>query len=77
MIEPGYFKTFVTSPEAISWGLQAAWDQASPEVKELYAETFLASGEGAVDLGERSKPLSGSLGPPLTPPPVSGPSSRL
>ncbi|NIG59092.1 short-chain dehydrogenase/reductase family 9C member 7 [Pontoporia blainvillei] len=43
MIEPGYFKTFVTSPEAISRGLQAAWDQASSEVKELYAETFLAS----------------------------------
>lgn len=45
MIEPGYFKTFVTSREAISPGLQAAWDQASSEVKELYAETFLASGE--------------------------------
>ncbi|KAJ8786766.1 hypothetical protein J1605_023424 [Eschrichtius robustus] len=30
MIEAGNFKTFVTSPEAISQGLQAAWDQASP-----------------------------------------------
>lgn len=45
MIVPGYFKTFVTSPEAISRGLQAAWDQASSEVKELYEEAFLASGE--------------------------------
>ncbi|XP_057559443.1 retinol dehydrogenase 16-like isoform X2 [Hippopotamus amphibius kiboko] len=43
VIEPGYFKTFVTSPEALSQNFQAAWDQASPEVKELYGETFLAS----------------------------------
>ncbi|XP_032276967.1 retinol dehydrogenase 16-like [Phoca vitulina] len=45
MIEPGYFNTDVTNPEKISRATQEAWDQLSPEVKELYGEKFLASGE--------------------------------
>lgn len=42
IIEPGYFKTFVTSPVVISRSFQEAWDKASPEVKEAYGERFLA-----------------------------------
>ena len=56
MIEPGFFKTNVTKPEAISQGYKTAWNQASPEIKDLYGDTFLALCEWAVDLGERSKP---------------------
>ncbi|OWK17060.1 RDH16 [Cervus elaphus hippelaphus] len=41
MIEPGFFKTAVTSPQALSQGLQASWNQTSPEIKELYGEKFL------------------------------------
>ncbi|XP_010837584.1 PREDICTED: retinol dehydrogenase 16-like isoform X2 [Bison bison bison] len=43
MIEPGYFKTTVTSPKAVSQGFQASWNQASPEIKELYGEKFMAN----------------------------------
>lgn len=45
LIEPGFFKTNVTSPEKISRAIQEAWDRVSPEVKEIYGEKFLASGE--------------------------------
>lgn len=45
MIEPGYFNTDVTNPEKISRTTLEAWDRLSPEVKELYGEKFLASGE--------------------------------
>ncbi|KAK1341010.1 hypothetical protein QTO34_017410 [Cnephaeus nilssonii] len=38
IIEPGFFKTFVTSTPVISRSLQEAWDKASPEVKEAYGE---------------------------------------
>uniref|UniRef100_A0A8D1SGY6 Retinol dehydrogenase 16 n=1 Tax=Sus scrofa TaxID=9823 RepID=A0A8D1SGY6_PIG len=43
MIEPGFFKTNVTKPEAISQGYKTAWNQASPEIKDLYGDTFLRS----------------------------------
>ncbi|KAB0344461.1 hypothetical protein FD754_021387 [Muntiacus muntjak] len=52
MIEPGYFKTTVTSPKALSQSLQASWNQASPEIKELYGEKFLAHFLNSVDLLE-------------------------
>ncbi|XP_054574385.1 retinol dehydrogenase 16-like isoform X2 [Eptesicus fuscus] len=42
IIEPGYFKTLVTSTPVISRNFQEAWDKASPEVKEAYGERFLA-----------------------------------
>uniref|UniRef100_A0A8D0QG16 Retinol dehydrogenase 16 n=1 Tax=Sus scrofa TaxID=9823 RepID=A0A8D0QG16_PIG len=48
MIEPGFFKTNVTKPEAISQGYKTAWNQASPEIKDLYGDTFLALCEKAV-----------------------------
>ncbi|XP_060161989.1 retinol dehydrogenase 16-like isoform X1 [Globicephala melas] len=41
MIEPGYFMTNMTSPEVFNGSLQASWDQASPEIKELYGEKFV------------------------------------
>ncbi|XP_040088929.1 retinol dehydrogenase 16-like isoform X1 [Oryx dammah] len=41
MIEPGYFVTNMTRAEGSGY-LQALWNQASPEVKELYGENFLA-----------------------------------
>ncbi|XP_006077904.1 retinol dehydrogenase 16 isoform X2 [Bubalus bubalis] len=50
MIEPGYFKTTVTSPKALFQGLQASWNQASPEIKELYGEKFMANLMKSVDL---------------------------
>lgn len=40
-------------PEMFPQGFQERWDQASPEVKEIYGEKFLASSECAVDYGER------------------------
>ncbi|XP_061060509.1 retinol dehydrogenase 16-like [Eubalaena glacialis] len=43
MIEPGYFMTNMTSPEVFNGSLQASWDQASPEIKELYGEKFVAN----------------------------------
>lgn len=43
VIEPGYFKTLVTSTEMISKSLQEMWDHTCPEVKEAYGEKFLAS----------------------------------
>ncbi|XP_040347608.1 retinol dehydrogenase 16 isoform X3 [Herpailurus yagouaroundi] len=43
VIEPGFFNTGITNSEKISRAIQEAWDQASPEVKEIYGEKFLAS----------------------------------
>ncbi|XP_054436202.1 retinol dehydrogenase 16 [Pteronotus mesoamericanus] len=43
IIEPGFFKTFVSSSEMISRSFQESWDQASPEVKKAYGEKFLAA----------------------------------
>uniref|UniRef100_A0ABI7Y3W5 Retinol dehydrogenase 16 n=1 Tax=Felis catus TaxID=9685 RepID=A0ABI7Y3W5_FELCA len=43
VIEPGFFNTGVTNSEKISRAIQEAWDQASPEVKGIYGEKFLAS----------------------------------
>ncbi|KAI4586618.1 hypothetical protein MJG53_004405 [Ovis ammon polii x Ovis aries] len=41
MIEPGYFVTNMTQGEGSGY-FQALWNQASPEVKELYGENFPA-----------------------------------
>ncbi|XP_032730405.1 retinol dehydrogenase 16 [Lontra canadensis] len=54
VIEPGYFSTNICSPEKISRGIQEAWDQASPEVKEIYGEKFLASVKKLVEKLESS-----------------------
>ncbi|XP_004692487.1 PREDICTED: retinol dehydrogenase 16 [Condylura cristata] len=43
IVEPGYFKTAMTTTENISHCLQNAWERASPEVKEFYGEAFMAS----------------------------------
>ncbi|XP_036025536.1 retinol dehydrogenase 16-like [Onychomys torridus] len=43
IIEPGGFKTCVTSSDRISPNMKMVWDQASPEVKEIYGEKFLLS----------------------------------
>uniref|UniRef100_A0A8C3YDU7 Retinol dehydrogenase 16 n=1 Tax=Catagonus wagneri TaxID=51154 RepID=A0A8C3YDU7_9CETA len=43
MIEPGFFKTNMTSSEVFNGNLLAAWKQASPEVKDLYGDTFVAN----------------------------------
>ncbi|KAK1341002.1 hypothetical protein QTO34_017402 [Cnephaeus nilssonii] len=45
IIEPGFFKTFVTSTPVIFRNFQEAWHKASPEVKEAYGERFLAYSE--------------------------------
>ncbi|XP_070266050.1 retinol dehydrogenase 16-like isoform X1 [Myotis yumanensis] len=42
IIEPGFFKTFVSSSAVISRNLLETWDKASPEVKEAYGERLLA-----------------------------------
>ncbi|XP_037703828.1 retinol dehydrogenase 16-like [Choloepus didactylus] len=42
MIEPGFFKTEITSNEVFSRTLQKLWDQTSTEIKEIYGEQFLA-----------------------------------
>ncbi|KAJ1061551.1 hypothetical protein K5549_002586 [Capra hircus] len=41
MIEPGYFVTNMTQGEGSGY-FQALWNQAIPEVKELYGENFPA-----------------------------------
>ncbi|XP_036312923.2 retinol dehydrogenase 16-like [Pipistrellus kuhlii] len=50
IIEPGYFKTFVTSTPVISRNFQEAWEKASPEVKEAYGERFLTYNVNAIVL---------------------------
>ncbi|NP_001307037.1 retinol dehydrogenase 16 isoform 2 [Homo sapiens] len=42
MIEPGYFKTAVTSKERFLKSFLEIWDRSSPEVKEAYGEKFVA-----------------------------------
>uniref|UniRef100_A0A8C6DXG2 Retinol dehydrogenase 16 n=1 Tax=Moschus moschiferus TaxID=68415 RepID=A0A8C6DXG2_MOSMO len=42
MIEPGYFVTNMTKGKGFIGNLQASWNQASPEVKELYGDNFVA-----------------------------------
>ncbi|XP_036310448.1 retinol dehydrogenase 16 isoform X1 [Pipistrellus kuhlii] len=52
IIEPGFFKTFVTNTSELTRNIQEAWDKASPEVKEAYGEMFLAhslKGFGSLD----------------------------
>ena len=44
MIEPGYFVTNMTQGEGSGY-FQALWNQAIPEVKELYGENFPADCE--------------------------------
>uniref|UniRef100_A0A5F9C6G3 Retinol dehydrogenase 16 n=1 Tax=Oryctolagus cuniculus TaxID=9986 RepID=A0A5F9C6G3_RABIT len=43
IIEPGYFKTRVTSSERFIQSFRGLWDRVSSEVKELYGEKFLAA----------------------------------
>ncbi|EHH66413.1 Retinol dehydrogenase 16 [Macaca fascicularis] len=43
MIEPGYFKTAVTSKERFLKSFLEIWDRSSPEVKQIYGEKFVAS----------------------------------
>ncbi|XP_076776657.1 retinol dehydrogenase 7-like isoform X2 [Arvicanthis niloticus] len=45
IIEPGGFKTNVTDVKRISHNLEKLWDQATPEVKEIYGEKYLDSCE--------------------------------
>ncbi|XP_064233322.1 retinol dehydrogenase 16 isoform X2 [Aotus nancymaae] len=45
MIEPGYFKTAVTSKERFLKSFLEIWDRASPEVKQIYGEKFVMSAE--------------------------------
>ena len=45
MIEPGFFMTNMTAAEVFNGNLQAAWQQASPEVKDLYGDAFVANCE--------------------------------
>ncbi|XP_027247977.1 retinol dehydrogenase 7 [Cricetulus griseus] len=43
IIEPGGFKTGVTSNDTLLPSVKMLWDQASSEVKEIYGEKFLLS----------------------------------
>ncbi|OBS70080.1 hypothetical protein A6R68_01382 [Neotoma lepida] len=43
IIEPGGFKTCVTSSDMLSSNVKMLWDQASSEVKEVYGKKFLLS----------------------------------
>ncbi|XP_020143140.2 retinol dehydrogenase 16-like [Microcebus murinus] len=43
LIEPGFFKTAVTSPKILSKTAKDVWERASSEVKQIYGEKFLAS----------------------------------
>ncbi|XP_008049322.1 retinol dehydrogenase 16-like [Carlito syrichta] len=43
IIEPGFFKTEMLSKERFLKTLQEFWDRATPEVKKIYGEKFLAS----------------------------------
>lgn len=43
VVQPGYFKTYLTDIENISQSSQYAWDHASEEVKEAYGKTYLAN----------------------------------
>ncbi|XP_075863502.1 retinol dehydrogenase 7-like isoform X2 [Microcebus murinus] len=43
IIEPGAFKTNMNNTERILLNVQAVWDRARPEIKEIYGEKYLAS----------------------------------
>ncbi|XP_031205904.1 retinol dehydrogenase 16-like [Mastomys coucha] len=43
IIEPGGFKTSVTSSDRLSSNTKMTWDKASSEVKKIYGEKFLSS----------------------------------
>ncbi|XP_037369215.1 retinol dehydrogenase 7-like [Talpa occidentalis] len=43
VIEPGHFRTQMSRLETVTGNIQRTWDRASPEIKELYGEKFLAS----------------------------------
>ncbi|XP_058529727.1 retinol dehydrogenase 16-like [Ochotona princeps] len=43
IIEPGKFQTNIASKESFLRSLQASWDQASPEVKEVYGQGYAAA----------------------------------
>ncbi|KAL2776209.1 retinol dehydrogenase 16 isoform 2, partial [Daubentonia madagascariensis] len=43
LIEPGYFKTAVTSKEIHLKNIKDLWDRTSSEVKQIYGKRFLAS----------------------------------
>lgn len=45
IIEPGGFKTALSSNDRVSPALKMIFDQASSEVKEIYGENFLSSCE--------------------------------
>ncbi|XP_006998261.3 retinol dehydrogenase 16-like [Peromyscus maniculatus bairdii] len=50
IIEPGGFKTCVTSSDRLSSSVKMVWDQASSEVKEVYGEKFLSSYLSVINL---------------------------
>uniref|UniRef100_A0A4X1W6D6 Retinol dehydrogenase 16 n=1 Tax=Sus scrofa TaxID=9823 RepID=A0A4X1W6D6_PIG len=50
VIEPGFFMTNMTAAEVFNGNLQAAWQQASPEVKDLYGDAFVANFMKTYDL---------------------------
>ncbi|XP_063111051.1 retinol dehydrogenase 16 [Cavia porcellus] len=57
IIEPGWFKTNVTSSERFILSLQKLWDQLSTEVKEIYGEKFLETYQKSFKLmAQRSTP---------------------
>ncbi|XP_053410717.1 retinol dehydrogenase 16-like isoform X4 [Nycticebus coucang] len=43
VIEPGYFETNMTNSKRFTQMTQKIWDHASPEIKEIYGQEFLAS----------------------------------
>uniref|UniRef100_A0A8C9AM82 Retinol dehydrogenase 16 n=1 Tax=Prolemur simus TaxID=1328070 RepID=A0A8C9AM82_PROSS len=43
LIEPGYFKTAMTTKDILLKKAKDMWDRASSEVKQIYGEKFLAS----------------------------------
>ncbi|XP_036025835.1 retinol dehydrogenase 16-like [Onychomys torridus] len=43
IIEPGYFKTDITSSDMHSSNTKMSWDKAGLEIKEIYGDKFLAS----------------------------------
>ncbi|XP_053410726.1 retinol dehydrogenase 16-like [Nycticebus coucang] len=43
VIEPGHYKTNTTNTERVLQTVQKTWDHASPEIKEIYGQKFLAS----------------------------------
>ncbi|XP_049640018.1 retinol dehydrogenase 16-like [Suncus etruscus] len=43
VVQPGYFKTYLTDIENLSQSSQYAWDHASEEIKEAYGKNYLAN----------------------------------